>query len=439
MEFPRQRFLRVAVVAASGSVLALVGLPVLSASAAPGGLTTNTPSVSVGSVTLGMIESFGVTLQNTAATNDTIPAAFPASGPDEADFAGITDELDSAAPGCTINADFSLTMAPGAQCDIDVLFAPNALGGRSATLPIPDSLNAGLTLSVSGSGTIGYYQVSSTGGVTTNGHADFLGDASNVHLNHPIVGIAQTGNNFGYWLVAADGGIFDYGAAQFFGSAGGIRLNQPIVGMAPTPTRLGYWQVAADGGIFSYGDARFFGSAGGLRLNKQIVGMAATVGGGGYWLVASDGGIFSYGDAQFYGSTGSMKLNQPIVGMASTPDSRGYWLVAADGGIFAFGDAQFYGSAGSIHLNQPIVGMTPMPTGHGYWLAAADGGVFCYGDAPFEGALIAATVAMTSDADPTLQALGLNLYDLASQPQLRAAAVAGHGPRATSLLSMTDS
>ena len=139
-------------------------------------------------------------------------------------------------------------------------------------------------------------------------------------------------------------------------------LDHPIVGMAATGDDAGYSLVASDGGIFPFGDAGFLGSAGGLQLNKPVVGMAATPDDGGYWMVATDGGIFSYGDAQFYGSTGSTHLNQPIVGMAATPDGGGYWLVASDGGIFAYGDAQFYGSTGSIHLNKPIVGMVPTPT-----------------------------------------------------------------------------
>ena len=151
----------------------------------------------------------------------------------------------------------------------------------------------------------------------------------------------------GYRFVASDGGIFDFGLAGFFGSAGSLHLNAPVVGMADTPSTDGYWLVASDGGIFTYGDAPFYGSMGGQHLNRPIVGMAATPDGGGYWLVAADGGIFSFGNAQFYGSTGSMRLNRPIVGMASTPDGGGYWLVASDGGIFSYGNAQFHGSAGS--------------------------------------------------------------------------------------------
>jgi hypothetical protein len=434
------------IAATAACTLVVAGLTVMvpSAGAASGDLTTDTPSVSELPLTLGDIELNGVTVTNASATNDTIPAVFTASGSDAADFLGTTDQNDSGAPGCTLNVDFSLTIAPGGQCDIDAWFAPSAVGTRSATIAVPDSLNSGLTLSVSGEGTIGYYQVQADGNVSTSGDV-FLSEDEVEQLppvlNHPIVGLASTvpfGAFKGFWLVASDGGIFSYDLAQFFGSPGSIRLNKPIVGMAATPPKSqGYWEVAADGGIFNYGSAKFFGSTGNLKLNKPIVGMAATPTGAGYWLVASDGGIFSYGDAQFYGSTGSIRLNQPIVGMASTPDGRGYWLVAADGGVFAFGDASFYGSAGSLNLNQPIVGMTAMPTGHGYWLTAADGGIFNYGDAPFFSGAFAKqsspVVGMANDGSPTLQALGFSLVDVAS-PLLRTH-IGDHAIRADSLLA----
>ena len=231
----------------------------------------------------------------------------------------------------------------------------------------------------------GYRFAASDGGIFTYGNQPYCGSTGSIHINQPVVGMANTADAGGYWTVARDGGIFSFGDATFYGSTGSIHLNQPIVGMAATPDGKGYWLVASDGGIFSYGDATFYGSTGSIHLNQPIVGMAATPDGKGYWLVASDGGIFSYGDATFYGSTGSIHLNQPIVGMAATPDGKGYWLVASDGGIFSYGDATFYGSTGSIHLNQPIVGMAATPDGKGYWLVASDGGIFSYGDATFYG------------------------------------------------------
>jgi hypothetical protein len=314
---------------------------------------------------------------------------------------------------------------PGpSDCTLNVSFFPGALGDRSATMTIQGSIGTSVAVGLSGSGSIGYYEVDSLGDVANFGDAAYFGDAGGAPLNKPIVGMAVTGDGGGYWLVASDGGIFSFGDAQFFGSAGSIALNKPIVGMTATPDAGGYWFVASDGGIFSYGDAPFYGSTGSIALNKPIVGMTATPDGGGYWLVASDGGIFSFGDASFYGSTGSIALNKPIVGMAATPDGGGYWLVASDGGIFSYGDAHFYGSTGAIHLDQPIVGMASMPTGNGYWFSAADGGLFNYGDAPFYGSAVGQglgqVVGIATDGSPTVQEqLGI--------PAIRQAHASGRG------------
>jgi hypothetical protein len=365
-----------------------------------------TTPLDFGSLTLGDIAGPQVfTLTNNGSADDVInTSGTTVSGPGADDYFALADPVDCPSPD--LQGDITLT--PGGTCAFDTFFIPGALGPRSATVNISDSANSGVTLALSGVGTIGYYQVDTKGTVAHFGDAGFFGDLSGTTLNKPIVGIAQTGDAGGYWLAASDGGIFAYGDAGFFGSAGGINLNKPVVGIAPTVDGGGYWMVATDGGIFNYGDASFFGSTGSMRLNQPIVGMAATPDGGGYWLVAADGGIFAYGDAQFYGSTGGMHINKPIVGMAATPDGLGYWLVASDGGIFAYGDAQFYGSTGSIKLAQPIVGMAAMPDGGGYWFTAADGGLFNYGTAPFQGASagtgIGTVVGMATDGAPTLQA-----------------------------------
>ncbi len=267
--------------------------------------------------------------------------------------------------------------APGPMC-VDITVA-NPLGVSASSAADQYGFDGDLNCGQ------GYRFVASDGGIFDFGDAGFFGSAGSLHLNAPVVGMADTPSTNGYWLVAADGGIFTYGDAQFFGSMGGQHLNKPIVGMAATPNGGGYWLVAADGGIFSFGNAQFYGSTGSMRLNKPIVGMASTPDGAGYWLVASDGGIFSYGSAQFHGSAGSLALNSPVVGMAAAPGGAGYWLVAADGGIFDYGTAGFFGSAGSIRLNEPVVGMAGTPDGDGYWLVAADGGIFTYGDAQFFG------------------------------------------------------
>jgi hypothetical protein len=373
-----------------------------SAGAVQSSLNVAPTALDFGEATLGDVvgpQSF--TIVNTSSAPDTI-TDIVATGTGADDYFGVP------AADCTVDLNGDISLGLSGQCTIDTLFNPGALGARPATLHIIDTATSGSTVSVTGVGGIGYYQVDSRGTVANFGDARSFGDASSQPLNHPIVGIAQTGDTDGYWLVASDGGIFNYGDAAFYGSTGGIHLNKPMVGIAPTLDGGGYWLVATDGGIFNYGDASFYGSTGSLHLNQPIVGMAATPDGGGYWLVASDGGIFAYGDAQFYGSTGGKHLNEPIVSMAATPDGGGYWLVASDGGVFAYGDAQFYGSTGSIRLNQPIVGMAAMPDGSGYWFTAADGGLFNYGMAPFLGAAagtgIGTVVGMASDGAPTLQA-----------------------------------
>jgi hypothetical protein len=376
-----------------------------SAGAAGPALAVTPSSLSFGEITLGTFTGpTTFTVTNNSSTPDTINVV------DGISYSGVgaDDYFVVAEDSCPGNGIDMVVLAPAQFCTFDNYFFPGALGERDATLHIADSADSGVAVPISGSGGIGYYQVSSAGIVANFGDAGFYGDLSNMSLNRPIVGITQTGDDGGYWLVGTDGGVFPFGDAQFYGSTGSLRLNKPIVGMAATQGGTGYWLVASDGGIFSYGDAQFFGSTGGIVLNKPIVGMARTFDGGGYWLVASDGGIFSYGDAQFFGSTGSMHLNKPIVGMAPTPDDGGYWLVASDGGIFAYGDAQFYGSTGAIRLNQPIVAMAPMPTGNGYWFTAADGGLFNYGDAPFQGAAagqIGTVVGMATDGAPTAQAI----------------------------------
>ena len=368
-------------------------------------LVASTSNLDFGEATLGTyVGPMSVVVSNRSASVDQFntDSDFVFSGIGANDYAAIPDDT------CPTNVD-TVRLNPGDSCQIDVYFAPGTLGSRPATFSIDDTLNSGVSVALSGTGGIGYYQVDSKGNVAYAGDAGYYGDAGSTALNHPIVGMAVTGDDGGYWLVASDGGIFSYGDAQFYGSTGSIHLNKPIVGMAATSNAGGYWLVATDGGIFSYGDAQFYGSTGSIHLNKPIVGMAPTPDGNGYWLVASDGGIFSYGDAQFYGSTGSIHLNEPIVGMAPTPDGHGYWLVASDGGIFSYGDAQFYGSTGAIHLAQPIVAMAPMPTGNGYWFSAADGGLFNYGDAPFLGSGVGIglgnVVDMASDGGPTLQAI----------------------------------
>jgi hypothetical protein len=223
----------------------------------------------------------------------------------------------------------------------------------------------------------GYFLAAADGAVTVSGDARFHGDAANLHLAAPIVGIAVDPATGGYWLLGADGGVFSYDA-PYFGSTGSEHLHAPAVGMEATPDGRGYRFVASDGGIFDYGDARFHGSEGGSPLNAPIVEMADDDATGGYWLVAADGGIFSF-DADFLGSTGSTPLNAPIVQMEALASGKGYRFVAADGGVFDFGAARYLGSLGGKQLTSPVVGMAAAPSGDGYWIAQANGQVTGFG------------------------------------------------------------
>jgi hypothetical protein len=317
-------------------------------------LTATQSSLSFGEVTLGnYVGPQSFTMTNTSGPTT---VALVLSGAAADDFAW-SFESDCPAPSGASGQIISL--GADQSCTVDMYFYPGALGSRNAILNLTNNAGPSTSIALFGTGGIGYYQVSSTGAVGYGGDAGYYGDASNVPLNQPIVGMAQTGDNGGYWLVAADGGVFSYGDAPFYGSAGDTALNEPIVGIAGSFNANGldgYWLVAADGGVFSYGDAQFYGSAGSINLNQPIVGMAATPDGGGYWLVGADGGVFSYGDAQFYGSAGALPLVAPIVGMAAMPDGGGYWISAADGGLFSYGDSGFFGSGTGQGLSQ-VVGM----------------------------------------------------------------------------------
>jgi hypothetical protein len=290
-----------------------------------------------------------------------------------------------AGTGCFPTGHAPATLAAGDSCTVAFRFVPRALGKRAAVVRISDSApGSPRSVTLSGTGTQGYYLAGVKGAVTSFGDARFHGDMLSRQLSAPIISITTTQSGAGYWLLGTDGGIFTFGNARFFGSTGGLQLSRPVLGMASRLNGQGYWLVAGDGGIFSFGDARFFGSTGAMRLNQPVVGMAATPSGKGYWLVAGDGGIFSFGDARFFGSTGAMRLNQPIVGMAATPSGKGYWLVAADGGIFAFGDARFFGSTGGGAFGL-ITGMAVSSDGGGYWLSNTAGQVFPFGNAPYYG------------------------------------------------------
>ena len=141
----------------------------------------------------------------------------------DAIFSGPTasDYVAAPGPGCQGNGTSIIVLAPGDSCPVDVYFYPSAAGqGGDASLSIQgsaDSSSGGVSLSLEGAGSVGYYEVDAHGNVFPKGDAISYGSAGSAALNAPVVGIASTGNDQGYWLVAADGGIFSYGDAQFYG------------------------------------------------------------------------------------------------------------------------------------------------------------------------------------------------------------------------------
>jgi hypothetical protein len=314
----------------------------------PADLTASPSTLAFGATTLGTYSGpLTFTLTNTSSSTDSI------SGQTGFTFSGVGyDDYQVQWDNSCQGSDTTLVLAPSASCRLYVFFLPGALGSRPATISIKGTADAQpVNIQVSGTGSIGYYQVDQYGDVATAGDAQFYGDLNGHPLNKPIVAITPTGDNGGYWLVATDGGIFSFGDAQFYGSTGGIHLNQPIVGMAATPDGEGYWEVASDGGIFTFGDASFYGSTGGIRLNKPIVGMATTPDGKGYWLVASDGGIFAFGDAPFYGSGVGIGLG-PVVDMAT--DGGPTVQAEVDAPALRHADAAQRGRNGSLHLPRMV-------------------------------------------------------------------------------------
>jgi hypothetical protein len=71
--------------------------------------------------------------------------------------------------------------------------------------------------------------------------------------------------------------VFNFGNALFSGSTGSVHLNAPVVGIADAAGVGGYWLAAADGGVFAFSDSLFLGSmpGGGPGLKLPVVGTAA--------------------------------------------------------------------------------------------------------------------------------------------------------------------
>jgi hypothetical protein len=80
----------------------------------------------------------------------------------------------------------------------------------------------------------GAWLVNTRGDVFAFGDAPDLGalpPAVRRALTVPVVGITAAPSS-GYWLVASNGAVFSFGTAPFLGNAGDVRLQAPIVGVA---------------------------------------------------------------------------------------------------------------------------------------------------------------------------------------------------------------
>jgi acetyl esterase/lipase len=217
--------------------------------------------------------------------------------------------------------------------------------------------------------------------VATLGSVAVVADAAPA-VAAPTASLAPPLHPYGYRMVAGDGGVFDFGSARYFGSMGGLHLNRPVVGLADAPSDVGYWEVASDGGIFAFGDAGFYGSMGGQSLNAPVIGMLSSTDGRGYLMFAADGGIFAFGDAGFYGSLGGERLASAVSGVTATADGRGYWILQKDGSISAFGDAVIPAFTSATNsFGSPAMSIAATPDGGGYWITTMDGVVHAFGDA----------------------------------------------------------
>jgi hypothetical protein len=246
-------------------------------------------------------------------------------------------------------------------------------------------------LGVPVAGNNGYRMVAADGGAFAFG-LNFNGSLAGIHLNAPIIGMANAPGPDGYLLAGADGGVFAEGGAQFHGSLGSQMIPSPISAIAATPVGDGYWLAAQNGLVYNFGNTpplpRII-----LPAGAMIVGIASTNDGKGAWLTDQRGDVYAEGTALYMGGANTVHPVAPIKGIASSP-SGGYAQVAADGGVFAYG-VPFQGSVpGSLapgqHLVAPIVGMAFSHSGGGYWEVGADGGLFNYGDAPFLGSIYTA-------------------------------------------------
>ena len=135
------------------------------------------------------------------------------------------------------------------------------------------------------SGSAGHDCVDASTGSGTAGTANTW--SGNIAATDEPAGICATSTTPGYRLVAANGSVSNFGGALDHGSVTSekIHLNAPVVGMADAPDDAGYWLVAADGGVFTFGAAGFYGSRAGRTSTPRSWASRPplTAGGTGSW------------------------------------------------------------------------------------------------------------------------------------------------------------
>ena len=228
----------------------------------------------------------------------------------------------------------------------------------------------------------GLWVAKADGAVLAFGQAQHHGDAEDIELDSPIVGIAAHRSGRGYWLVSADGEVRAYGEAQHHGSAEDQNCLKPVVAIAANPADDGYWLADENGGIYGFGGAQTVGNGENLEMFRPVSSLVASSTGDGYWLADAGGGIYNFGDASAHGSTRGQHLPAPAAGLASDPTDSGYWLLGSDSAIYQYGSSEQLGSRHDLINRRPAVALAATKSGDGYWIVWDDGTSFPYGDAP---------------------------------------------------------
>src|SRR5579875_752657 len=105
----------------------------------------------------------------------------------------------------------------------------------------------------------GYWYTTASGEVIGRGSALPIAPQSAQHPSD-VVAMATTPDHLGYYLVSSSGGVFPYGDAPWYGSVAGRHLSTPTVAIAVSPSGGGYYLVTRAGNVFNFGDAPWYGS-----------------------------------------------------------------------------------------------------------------------------------------------------------------------------------